>query len=193
MEKALQITFKQLESSEALERLIRDRVERLEQFHHNIIGCRVVVETPHRGPDSAKAALEITIEITVPGRNPIIGRDVDTRRDSKHDHGGVVTRAFEAVERQLKEAVELRSGDVKRHESSSETGLVVRLYPPQDYGFIQVRGSQDLYFTRNAVVGGNFDDIEVGAMVEVTRATTEGPMGPQASSVRVLGGSQSPA
>jgi ribosome-associated translation inhibitor RaiA/cold shock CspA family protein len=193
MEKALQITFKQLESSEALERLIRDRVERLEQFHQNIIGCRVVVEAPHRATDSAKTPLGITVEVTVPGRSPIIGRDVDDRRDSKHDHGAVVTRAFEAVERQLKEAVELRSGDVKRHEGSSETGLVVRLYPPQEYGFIQVRGSQDLYFTRNAVVGGDFDDIEVGAMVEVTRATTEGPMGPQASSVRILGGSQSPA
>jgi ribosome-associated translation inhibitor RaiA/cold shock CspA family protein len=193
MEKQLQITFKQLESSEALEGLIRDRVERLEQFHDNIIGCRVVVETPHRAPDSAKAAMEITVEVTVPGRNPIIGRDVDTRRDSKHDHGAVVTRAFEAVERQLKEATEVRKGEVKHHEGSSETGLVVRLYPPQDYGFIQVRGSADLYFTRNAVVGGDFDDIEVGAMVEVTRATGEGPMGPQASSVRVLGGSQSPA
>ena len=55
-----------------------------------------------------------------------------------------------------------------------------------------MKGSPDLYFTRNAVVGGSFDDLQPGTVVHLTRATSEGPMGPQASSIRLLGSSKSP-
>jgi cold shock CspA family protein len=65
------------------------------------------------------------------------------------------------------------------------------LFPEQSYGFIEVKDSPELYFTRNAVVGDAFDDLEVGMVVHVTRATTEGPMGPQASSVKLLGRARS--
>jgi cold shock CspA family protein len=93
----------------------------------------------------------------------------------------------------LKTTSDIMRGEVKRHDGAGEAGLVVRLFPQQDYGFIEVRGSPDLYFTRNAVTGGSFDDLKVGTMVEVTRATTEGPMGPQASSVKLLNARRAPS
>ena len=37
-------------------------------------------------------------------------------------------------------------------------------------------------------MNGGFDQLKVGTMVQVTQATGEGPMGPQASSVEPLGG-----
>jgi cold shock CspA family protein len=51
-------------------------------------------------------------------------------------------------------------------------------------------GGPELYFTRKAVIGGSFEDLKVGTMVQVTQATGEGPMGPQASSVEMLGAEQ---
>jgi hypothetical protein len=36
------------------------------------------------------------------------------------------------------------------------------------------------------VAGGEFEDLEIGMLVQVTRATEDGPMGPQARSVRLL-------
>jgi uncharacterized membrane protein len=60
-------------------------------------------------------------------------------------------------------------------------------------GFIEIDNLTELYFTRNAVVSGNFDELEPGMIVQVTRATDEGPMGPQASSVRLLDRSRTPA
>jgi hypothetical protein len=42
------------------------------------------------------------------------------------------------------------------------------------------------------VIGGDFDELQVGMMVHVTRAADEGPMGPQASSVRLLDRSRTP-
>jgi cold shock CspA family protein len=71
--------------------------------------------------------------------------------------------------------------------------MVVRLFAEQSYGFVEVDNSPELYFTRNAVTGGNFDDLEIGMLVHVTRAIDEGPMGPQASSIKLLDKAKTPA
>lgn len=193
MEKPLQIAFKDLDSSAYLEGLIRDRVSRLERFHNRIVGCRVVVEIPHRSPRSAKQPIGIAVEVEVPGRSTIVAKDEENRHDTKNDQSTVINRVFDAVQRQLEDTAEIQRGDVKLHEGVGETGLVVRLFPEQEYGFIEVKGSPDLYFTRNTVTGGDFSDIAVGTMVQVTRATGDGPMGPQASSVRLLNARRSPS
>lgn len=80
-----------------------------------------------------------------------------------------------------------------RHAATGQTGMVVRLFPDQNYGFVELDNSTELYFTRNAVAGGSFDELSVGMMVIVTPATDEGPMGPQASSVRLFDKSRTPA
>ncbi|WP_137390872.1 HPF/RaiA family ribosome-associated protein [Rhodoligotrophos defluvii] len=190
METPIQIAFKNLDTSEFLERHIRERASKLERFHHNITACRVVVDAPHRSSGSGKPPLGITVEVEVPGRTLVAKNGKDTY-DGKDGGTALVNRVFEAMERQLGEHADIRSQQVKTHEAAADTGTVVRLFPEQNYGFIEVVGSPDLYFTRNAVVGGSFDDLKVGTMVQVTRATTEGPWGPQASSVRRLSGETS--
>jgi ribosome-associated translation inhibitor RaiA/cold shock CspA family protein len=194
MERSLQIAFKDMDSSDFIENMIRERAERLERMHPNLTGCRVVVHVPHRSPESGKPPIGVTVEVDVPGRKGlIVGKEEQERHEVKNDQYAVINRAFDVVERQLKTTSDVRRGEVKRHDSAGETGLVVRLFPQQNYGFIEVRGSSDLYFTRNSVTGGSFDDLEVGTMVEVTRATTEGPMGPQASSVKLLNARRGPS
>jgi ribosome-associated translation inhibitor RaiA/cold shock CspA family protein len=186
MEKSLQIAFKDMESSAFLENLIRERVERLERFHPNIVACRVVVEVPHRSTESGKPPIGIAIEIEVPGRKTVVAKDEDDRREKKNDHTAVINRVFDAARRQLEKFAEIQSGAVKQHESSGETGVVVGLFPQENYGFVEVKGSPDLYFTGSAVTGVAFSELKIGTMVMITRAATDGPMGPQASSVRRL-------
>lgn len=186
MEKPLQITFKNLDSSEYLERIIGERVDHLERLQPRLIGCHVILKVPHRGAEGAKNPLGITIEVEVPGHNKIVAKDVEERRESKNDQVAVINRAFDSVVRQLESLADIRSGEFKQRDGAGETGQVVRIFPEQNYGFIEVVNSPALYFTRNSVVGGAFEDLEVGTLVQVTRATTEGPMGPQASSVRLL-------
>ncbi len=192
MQKPLQITFRDLERSPSLETLIRARAEKLGRFHPNIIGCRIVVETTHRAPETAKNPLGITVEVEIPGRPKVVARGSDERREAKQDLNAVVGRVFEAVERQLSDSAQIKAGTVKAHASAGEAGQVVRLFGDQDYGFVEVRGAPDLYFSRTAVVGGSFDALKVGTLVEVTRSAVEGPWGPQASTVRVLDGSRAP-
>jgi cold shock CspA family protein/ribosome-associated translation inhibitor RaiA len=194
MDVPLQIAFKDLDSSDFVENLIRERAARLERLHPNIVSCRVVVQVPHRSPESGKPPIGVSVEVQVPGhRGLLVGKDEQERHEVKNDQYAVVSRAFDAVERQLRTDADVKRGDVKHHEGAGETGRIVRLFPEQNYGFIEVRGSTDLYFTRNAVTGGSFDDLEIGTMVEISRATGEGPMGPQASSVKLLNARRAPA
>ena len=193
MQRPLQITFRGMETSLALEALIRQRVGRLEAFYPRLVGCRVVVEVPHRGAQTAKVPIAVTIEADIPGRGPIIGKGEEARREMKQDHTVALNNAFEAVERQLEKLGDIRSGEVNARGETGQSGMVVRLFPDDGYGFIEIDNAPELYFTRNAVVGGQFDELQVGMMVHLTRATDEGPMGPQASSVRLLDRSKTPA
>lgn len=193
VQRPIQITYKGTESSPAFDALIRQRAAALEDLHPRIIGCRVVVEIPHRGSESGKVPISVAVEVEIPNRDIIVGKDSEERHEAKQDHTAPLNNAFDAVERQLEKIGDIQDREVKRHEAAGQSGMVVRLFPEQNYGFIEIDNSPELYFTRNAVIGGDFDDIEVGMMVLVTRATEEGPMGPQASSVRLLDKAKTPA
>lgn len=193
MERPLQIAFKNMTSSEALEGIVRERVDRLHRFHTKITGARVVIEVPHRSPESGKTPIGIAVEIDVPGHSPIIAKGEQDRREMKGDQSAIINRVFEAVERQLEQITAIRKGEVKNHGSAGDTGVVVRIFPDQHYGFVEVKDSPDLYFSREVVSADGFDDIQVGTVVHVTRAANEGPMGPQASSIKLLNARRSPA
>ncbi len=193
MERPLQIAFKNMASSKSLETLIRERVDRLQRFHSHITGARVVVEVPHRSPESGKTPIGISVDIDVPGHKPIVSKGEQDRREMKGDQSAVVNRVFEAIERQLEQISAIKNHDVKHHESAGDTGIVVRLFPDENYGFVEVKDSPDLFFARRVVADDAFDALKVGTVVHVTRSATEGPMGPQASSVKLLNARRSPS
>jgi cold shock CspA family protein/ribosome-associated translation inhibitor RaiA len=185
-----EIAFKDTDSSEALEQLIRDRIDRLEQFHPHIVSVRAVVHVPHRRSTDTMPPLGLAVEVALPGSRMVVAKDETERSEAAGGKSSLVGRVFDRIERQIKDHGAIDRGQVKAHAADGTTGRVVRLFPEQNYGFIEIAGSPDLYFTRNAVLDGSYDDLAVGAEVRVTVATTEGPMGPQASSVRPLGGMQ---
>ena len=145
----------------------------------------MVIEAPHRATESAKLALSVAVEIEVPGKSTIVAKDAQSRHDAKGDYTAALNNAFDAAERQLERAGDLRAGDLKTSEAAAQTAMVVRLFSEQGYGFLQLDNSPELYFTRNAVAADAFDELRLGMMVEVTPASEEGPMGPQASSVKL--------
>ncbi|WP_225766915.1 HPF/RaiA family ribosome-associated protein [Inquilinus sp. Marseille-Q2685] len=191
MQKPLQLSFKNIEGSDAMKAMVRDRVDRLDRLYPNLSGCRVVIEAPHRpARGGARPPLGIAVEAEIPGKPKIVVKDMEERRNSR-DQAAVVNRSFDVVERKLDEASNIAQGEVKTHEAAGETGTITRLFPEQSYGFVEAKAAGSLYFTRNAVVDGRFDELAVGMMVHLTRATGEGPMGPQASSIRLLGADRS--
>jgi len=186
MQRPLQITYKGLDRSDALDALITRRVASLEALHARLIGCRVVVEVPHRGAESGKVAIAVSVEVDIAGRPALIGKAQEERREAKEDQTAAFNAAFNAVERQVERIAEQRRETPRGGGSAGEEGMIVRLFRDEGYGFVQIDNSPVLSFSRNAVAGDDFDALQDGMMVHVTRASDEGPMGPQASSVRLL-------
>lgn len=94
MQKPLQITFRDMEPSAALEARIRAKAAKLDSFDDRIMGCRVVVErlsARHRSGND----FGVRIEVTLPGRNVTVD-------EARHEDAYVAVRdAFDAAARML--------------------------------------------------------------------------------------------
>lgn len=103
MQPNLQITFRDLPKSDAIEDAIRDKVGKLASFYDRINRCNVVIESPHRHHHKGKQ-YHVRIDISVPGQELVVARD-----PGKHDHHDdayvAVRDAFDAARRQLTEFV----------------------------------------------------------------------------------------
>ena len=119
MQKPLELTFRHMDPSPAMEAEVRERVEGLERFCADIIGCSVVIEAPH-----------------------------------------------------------------KHHEEASRA-RVTELWPEMDYGRMLTPDGRDIYFHRNSIVNGSFDELEIGT--ELRFEEEAGDEGPQASSAHIVG------
>ena len=182
MDNPLQIHFKNMDSSPALEQAVRQRLEKLERFSDHIISGRVTVEAPHKHHNKGKL-YHVMIDLHVPGGEIVASRSSDQHH--AHEDVYVALRdAVKAVERQLKNRVRVVRGKVKSHEVPPH-GRITVLQPDQDYGLIETADGREIYFHRHSIINGDFDQLTVGA--EVRFAEEMGDKGPQASSVHLVG------
>lgn len=187
MQEPLQIAFHNMEHSDFIEARVRERFAKLERFYDGIISARIVIDSPHKQVKAHKGTLGISISIGVPGRDVVVKREQRLHESDQHLHW-VINEAFEAAERQIEEYSRIRRKEVKAEAPGQNYARVVRLYPEQDYGFIETREQHNIYFHRAVVRDGSFDDLELGSEVLYTLAPEEGSMGPMASNVQVIGG-----
>jgi len=180
----LQITFRHMEPSPALEARIRQRAEELDQFFDRITSCRVVVESAHRRQQQGKL-FEVRVALTVPGNEIVVGREPGINH--AHEDAHVAVRdAFDAARRLLEDHVRRRRGEAKTH-AVPDHGRVARLLPDRDCGFITTPGGEEIYFHRNSVAGDAYDKLEIGSEVRFVAQHAESAEGPQASTVVPLG------
>ena len=176
MELPLQITVRNVSLSEVAEENIRTRAARLDRFFDRIMGCRVVVEAPHR--HHRKGILyNVRIDITVPGEELII------KREPHEDIYVAIRDAFSAARRQLEDYVCRRRGDVKIH-TGVPHARVNKLFLDEGYGFLETLDGREIYFHRNSVLNDGFERIKVGMRVRF--AEEQGVRGPQASTVEII-------
>jgi cold shock CspA family protein len=174
------IAFDGVPESDAVQQAVWRRAAELEHFFDRITSCRVTIARPeHR---SHKGDLfSVRIDLTVPGEEIVVNRE--GRYDHAHEDVYVAMRdAFDAARRRLEDYVRRMRGLVKSHAERAH-GRVVKVFPEKGYGFIDATGLREVYFHRNAVVGGDFDRLRVGDEVWFTEES--GEKGPQASSVHV--------
>jgi len=182
MQIPLQIRFRKLERSEAVQAAIRKRAEKLEQFADDIISCRVTIEAPHKHHHQGNL-YHVTIDIRTPAGEVVVSQSPD-RHQAYEDAYVAIRDAFKAARRQLQDQQRVRRGEVKVH-ATSPHGRVSALYPADNYGTIIDSNGREIYFHGNSIINEDFDQLEIGA--EVRFAEEAGDEGPQASSVHVIG------
>ena len=179
----LQVTFKGMDPSPALEARIHDKVARLERFERDILRCHVTIETPHRHHRQGRM-FRARVEVFVPRGDIVVTRE--SPQDHAHEDPYVAVRdAFDAVVRQLEDHLRKLDHRTTSNEPVLVHGRVARFVAGEDYGFIETGDGQDVYFHRNSVAGHGFDRLRVGDHVRLT--VTEGEAGPQASVVHPVG------
>jgi cold shock CspA family protein len=203
MQLPVQITWRDMEPSPTVETRIREEAAKLEEFYSGIMGCRVMIEIPHQHRQRGYR-FHIRIDLTVPGSEIVVNHqptlhgtiqrmeEVERTKEQEvsapHKDIYVVIRdAFKTARRRLQDFARKQSGAVKHHEHTSRA-RVARLFPKEGYGFLESEDGEDIYFHRNSVLSGVFDELEIGTEVSFTEEM--GDEGPQASTVKVAGESR---
>ena len=178
----LQITFKNIKPSEAIETRVRDKAVNLERFAHLIMRCHVIIEEPHKHHHKGNL-FQVSIDMTLPGGEIVANRHPDEHQ-AFEDVYVAIRDAFDHARRQLEDYERKRRGKVKAHETLP-FGVIMNLVPEEDYGIIAGADGHEIYFHRNSVVGADFDELLAGQRVHYNEEM--GEKGPQASTVHVEG------
>lgn len=103
MQLPLQISFRHMDASPAVEARIKGRVEELERLYSRIVSCRVAVESRH--PRHQQGNLfRVRVDLKVPGREIVVGRDPAAHH--AHEDAHVAVRdAFDAARRLLEDHI----------------------------------------------------------------------------------------
>lgn len=181
MQVPLELTFRDVLKTDAVERLVREQAKKLEKFCDHIISCRVAIERPQQHQQLG-SAFRVRIDLTVPPGHEIVAIRDPVDHDLHDDLQTVIISAFKVARRQLQELVERQRRDVKTHEEPR--ALIVRLFRDQGYGFLKTLDGREIYFHRNSVLHGDFERLEAGTEVRFEEAMGEN--GPQATTVQVV-------
>jgi cold shock CspA family protein/ribosome-associated translation inhibitor RaiA len=176
----LEIRFRDMPHSVRLETYIREKAEHLQRFFEPILRCQVMVESPHHHHRVGQR-FHVRVHLTVPGEELVVSHDAG--REEEHEDARIaVSHALRAMQRQLQDHAKRAKHLEKTHEHGL-LGRVAHIVPEEDYGFIATEDGREVFFHRNSVLGGRFDELAVGASVHFVEE--QGEEGPQASTVHV--------
>ena len=138
MTRPLQVTFRNMAVAPVLEEEVRARAAWLETFYSEIVGCRVLIEFPHRHRSRGRP-VHIRVELSVPGEDIVVNQETtrhlmfgDALSEIAHrtlagrpDHRDVVIAihdAFDVARRRLEDFACRQRADVKT--SRADAALV---------------------------------------------------------------------
>lgn len=99
MTKPVQVVFRNIHSTPELKEEIRTRAKALETVYPRLVGCRVLLEVPHRHRQHGQH-VKIRVELALPGEDVVI----DHEREAFTDAHAAVIDAFETAKRRLQHA-----------------------------------------------------------------------------------------
>jgi len=183
LEQPLEITFREVERTPKLEKLIHEEAAKLDKVHNNLIRCRVAVEKPQEYQESGNP-YRVRLQILAPKSPEIVVTRNPGDEDMHKPLESVLKDAFKAAQRRVKKLEAKQRHQVKSHPQQEVSAVVEKLFPEEGYGFLKTVEGQEIFFHRHSVLRDDFDRMEVGTGVNFVKEM--GEKGPQASSVRIV-------
>jgi ribosome-associated translation inhibitor RaiA len=117
MQMPVQVAFRHLDASPAVEARARELAQELEHFSGSILRCRVAIDCPHKHQTHGRR-FEVHLEISVPDKQITVSH-AHPASDDHEDVYIALRDAFDVAKRQLQEYERIRRRDVKAHSAPS--------------------------------------------------------------------------
>src|SRR6056297_1337693 len=144
MRKPLEITYRNVSKSDAIETLIQQKADKLNRLHDSIIGCRVSVEKPQEYQKSGNK-YRVRIDLRLPPGKQLVARRESGKGEMHEGLRKVINDAFQSMERQLKKIKGKQEDHNKiqaNRPDTEEEAIVVRVFPDEGYGFVKTLAGQ---------------------------------------------------
>lgn len=176
------VSFQNVERSEAVEKDILEKIDHLQKFHPRLVGCRVVVDAPHR--DKRKGRLyEVRLDLSVPGRDISVTREAGVN----HAHEDIyvaVRDSFDAAKRLLEDRVRKMDAHRTKRHPEVRHGRLARIFRDDGYAFIECEDGHEVYFDRDSMTKDTWPRLEVGSNLRFKQL--DGDKGPYGIQVTLL-------
>jgi hypothetical protein len=183
-----EIAFHNIDKQDWAEAEIRDHIADLERIFDRLITCRVRVEQRANNTNGTIPPV-VHVELAMPGSKDIVVAPEPDRLQRKFqtpDLRNAINDAFRVAKKRLLDWKDQRNRpnrDGGRDAENQFLGQVAELPEGEDFGFLMNKEGGLLYFHRNSLLAGDFDDLKRGD--ELFYVEEMGDTGPMASKVRV--------
>ena len=115
MDIPLELSFHNMQPSDALKAAVEGHVRKLDSLKAHLIGCRVVIEMPHKNHRTGQNLPDVRIVMRVPGKELVVSHELAhaANRKAPTDAYAVLDNAFAVAESQLKDHRRIVQGEVK--------------------------------------------------------------------------------
>ena len=105
MQLPVNITYRGVEKSDAIEQIILGKAARLEKFCDHINRCDIAIEQPNHTHQKGNL-FRVRIDVTVPPGHELVAEEKQKDNGAHNALGKVIHDAFKTMERQLRHLVE---------------------------------------------------------------------------------------
>ncbi len=98
----LQITFRDIPPSDAIDSYVRRRAEKLDVADDRLVACHVAIESPHRHKQHGRH-YRVRVDLTLPGTALVVDRCPDEGH-ANEDVYAAIDQAFDHAVRRVREA-----------------------------------------------------------------------------------------
>ena len=102
----VQVSFRNMRHSDAIEAIVREEAAHLDTYYKHIMGCRVMIEVPHRHREEGEHH-HVRIYLTVPGGEIVVKREpsLHSRQQDVQEEEPTKDREIERSHRHLQVAI----------------------------------------------------------------------------------------